>query len=276
MSTLAKVLLAIGAVIVVLGLLVALLVWGVLGATSGPVKASDAFFAATARRGPAASYDLASPSFRSVVPETQWEAYARQYGLSGYTGASWSSRSVTNNVATLRGSLKLAGGGALPATVQLTEGGAGWQVLHLRLADGGVSSGSAGTMATAPAASDDDMQTIAASSDTDATGSDATPTTTLSNPSADRPDTSANTSTPPVISGARVASLCRAVLAQQAQATFDTIECPDSLAAKPGATTACMVSKGGQSALMTARLETFEPTTQHFTFKCKVADHPLS
>lgn len=225
----------IGAVVVAILLLAAGAVGCAFTLTAGPVKAANAFFAVAAQRGPVAAYALASPAFRSSATPAQWREYARSRGLAGYTGASWASRLVENGSARLQGSLKLAGGGAVPATVQLSHGAAGWQVLRVDLASGGV--------------------TGAQSEDTQRGGSAG---------AAAR-----------LVPGAMVARLCKAALAKTTWARLETIECLEDLPTTRGAVTVCRGRMGAAVYAVRTTLTSYDPATSHFEVDCRVAPTPV-
>ncbi len=99
-------------------------------------RAADQFLGRIA----AGDYDgalaLTTPDFRANTDRAGLEAFARGNGLDGYRSASWSSRSIDNNVGKLEGTLTLASG-AIPVTMTLVKGDAGWQVQNLSKAAAG-------------------------------------------------------------------------------------------------------------------------------------------
>ena len=123
-------------------------------------RAADQFLGRIA----AGDYDgalaLTTPDFRANTDRAALEAFARDNGLNGYRSASWSSRSIDNNVGKLEGTLTLANG-AIPVSIQLIKSDAGWQVQNLSKAAAGarIDEGRAAEAAAPPAVTAPDAGT---------------------------------------------------------------------------------------------------------------------
>lgn len=126
--------------------LVAVAVLAVLGgvggvialyATGGAVAAADRFFATIGSGGAQAAYDQAAPSFRASSSEADFVAAAERLKLASFASASWSRRTISGDTADLEGTLTLAGGAAVPVTMELSRDAGGvWRVAWLQIRGG--------------------------------------------------------------------------------------------------------------------------------------------
>ncbi len=118
-----------------------LLVVAVLGfvfwLTAGLPAAADEFFTKLAADDYEGAIALTTPDFRASTDRSGLESYARANGLNQYASASWTSRSVNNNVGKLEGSLTTKDGGVIPVSLELVKGDDGWRVQNVRKSAGG-------------------------------------------------------------------------------------------------------------------------------------------
>jgi hypothetical protein len=142
MKTLLKVLLGLavfGAVVI------ALVFW----MTAGLPRAADQFFTHIAAKDYDAAMAMTTADFRASTDKAALQSFAQSNGLEGYRSASWSSRSVNNNVGVLEGSLTVADG-VIPIAVNLVKNDGEWQVQNVRKSEAGVAAVS-NVSTTAPA-----------------------------------------------------------------------------------------------------------------------------
>lgn len=144
MKTLGKILLGI---VLAIGAVIGIAFW----ATSDLPKAADAFLSKLAVGDYDGALALSTADFRASTDRAALEAFARGNALDKYESASWSSRSIENNVGQLQGTLSLKGGGELPVTLQLVKGEDGWRVQNLKKADAGVATQPTQSAPAAPA-----------------------------------------------------------------------------------------------------------------------------
>jgi hypothetical protein len=152
MKTWQKVSIGVVVALALLGGVIAAVFW----ATSGPVKAADAFFAATGRGDFAAAHAQASKGLKASTDPAALERFLRDGGVGPITETSWSSRSISGDVARLEGTLTTASGQTLPVTVELVKEGDVWRVNFIEGANSGVSQRDAAE----PSGPDNDLQPL--------------------------------------------------------------------------------------------------------------------
>jgi hypothetical protein len=124
--------------------------------TSDAVQAADEFLVAVGEGRIQEAYQMTSPSFRQVQTEEEFAQTATQLGLNEFASATWTSRSVKNDVATLEGTVTNTTGGKNPLTVSLIREGERWRVLSFT---GAVAGGSA-EPAKKPMPEDDELKAM--------------------------------------------------------------------------------------------------------------------
>lgn len=117
-------------------------------ATSDLPKAADGFFSKIAAGDYDGAMTMTTPDFRASTDRQALEAFVRSQGIDGYRSASWSSRSIENNLGKLEGNLNVADGGLIPITVQLVKADGEWRIQNLRKPDAGIATSAS---ASAPA-----------------------------------------------------------------------------------------------------------------------------
>lgn len=129
-----------------LGLLLGLVFW----ITGGAADASDDFFAKVQKGEMDQAYELLTEDFQAGTPKDQLQRFLTATALDRVVETSWSSRSIENNVATLKGSVTTDTGGVIPVTVVLVNSDAGWKIHGIEKEKSGVSG--AADMPTLPPA----------------------------------------------------------------------------------------------------------------------------
>ena len=145
-----------------LGLGIAALLAFVFWMTADLSRVADQFLTRIAANDFDGAMAMTTPDFRANTDRAALEAFVRRNGLAGYKSASWSSRSVNNNVGLLEGSLTVADGGVIPVTMNLVKGDDGWRIQNLKKADAGVATDSSASRAPAEAPAAPDAQAQAA------------------------------------------------------------------------------------------------------------------
>jgi hypothetical protein len=116
------------AVAVVLAVLVLVFVFWFTG---DAVKAADQFLAMLSEGKSQEAYQAAAESLRAQQSFEEFSRAVESMGLQGCRSASWSSREVQNDQASLEGSVTLADGGTLPLSMKLVKESGGWKVISL-------------------------------------------------------------------------------------------------------------------------------------------------
>jgi hypothetical protein len=120
-------LLAVGVAVVLVGLIIAF----VFMLTGGMVKAGNDFLAFLAAGKTHEAYLAADAALRSSQSEEAFSEIVKTLGLGDYASASWRSRSIENDQATLEGTVRTRSGGNVPLTMKLIKQGGVWRVLSL-------------------------------------------------------------------------------------------------------------------------------------------------
>lgn len=111
--------------------LIAGIVFLALGLTAGAVNEADRFLAMLGEGKTREAYLSASETFRSGQSEESFSIAVKELGLNEFASASWSSRSVENNLATLEGTVTKRQGDTNRLTVNLIKEAGEWKVLAL-------------------------------------------------------------------------------------------------------------------------------------------------
>jgi len=133
--------------LLVVGVITALIV---LRATSGLTDTAEAFFAAVGDGDMAAAERHLSADFRAGTTLDELRDFLDQTALTDYAGAGWSSRTISGGTGELEGTIRTAGGGAVPVTLAFVKEDDGWKIQNIRKAASG-----AGSEDDAPALPDD-------------------------------------------------------------------------------------------------------------------------
>ncbi|MBM3890940.1 MAG: hypothetical protein FJ388_17655 [Verrucomicrobia bacterium] len=115
--------------------LVAFIVIGIVAfvfwLTGGVVDAGNKFLSLLGEGRTQEAYLAADAALRSSQTEQEFTRIVKELSLTEYASASWRSRSMENNVATLEGTVQTRGGGHVPLTMKLIKQAGGWKVLSL-------------------------------------------------------------------------------------------------------------------------------------------------
>lgn len=265
-------------VLALLGIILGTIVWR---ATQGAADAANTFLETTATRGPAAARELASPAFRQNAPPAQWNAFAAQIGLTGYTSASWNKREITNDVAHLEGTMATQTGGTIPLTVDLVKADGKWVVQLINAPQSGFQ-----TSTNAASVADSAVPQPRVGGNVPPTGlvvNPAPPPTTGQDPgfASAWQDPAAKTGQTPsdprtsmvpqggaVVPGAKVAGTCMTMLQENTGVKFDSIECLSGLPPRVGASIQCSLQKGARRGAMTVTVTSVDQASQQMNFHC--------
>lgn len=106
--------------------------------TGGLTETAEAFFSAVGAQDLEKAYGYTAAEFRAHTPFEDFQAYLQRSALSDYRSASWSSRSVSGGKGELEGTIRTAGGGAVPLKLTLVKEAEGWRILSIQKAAAGI------------------------------------------------------------------------------------------------------------------------------------------
>lgn len=118
---------AVAVAVVLAVLIVAVVFW----LTGDAVAAADQFLAMLSEGKSQEAYEAAAESLRAQQSLDDFSRAVESMGLQGCGTASWSSREIQNDQASLEGSVTLADGGTLPLSMKLVKESGGWKVMSL-------------------------------------------------------------------------------------------------------------------------------------------------
>lgn len=124
MTTWQKIGIGIAAFVAFVGLLLAVVFW----ATSGASKTLDDFFHAVGRDDYPAAHTFVSEELRRSTTPGDLRGFMESNGIVNVTNTSWSSRSVSGNLATFEGSVTTASGAEIPTKVELVKEAEVWRI----------------------------------------------------------------------------------------------------------------------------------------------------
>jgi hypothetical protein len=140
-----KLVLIIGGVVLILflacGGMIGGMVWWGLSITERAVEGATDFLALVGEGKTGEAYRACSTSFKTTMDEEAFARLVKSTGLKDYASASWSSRSVDNNQATVAGTVTTKRGGRIPITINLIWENEAWRVLALSAGPGAIQPG---------------------------------------------------------------------------------------------------------------------------------------
>jgi hypothetical protein len=126
-------------VLVVLVALLAIILASVFYLTAGVTDTADGFFSAIEEKDIEGAYNrFASEEFRASTSLEEFRAFLEQSALANYSGATWTSRSVSGQEGELQGSVKTRDGGTVPITITLVKEAGEWRILSIHKASAGL------------------------------------------------------------------------------------------------------------------------------------------
>lgn len=124
--------------------------------TSGAVTAADEFLKLLGNGMTSEAYASTAADFQKNTTQEEFDVLVRRLGLNEFASASWSSRSVNNNLATLEGTVTSSAGGSSPLKMQLIHENDQWKVLSLE----GTMAGAAIAPVAQELPPDEELQTL--------------------------------------------------------------------------------------------------------------------
>lgn len=126
-----------------IGLVVLLVVVGailvvVFFLTGGVTKSADAFFTLIRDGKAKDAYLSASREFQASASEDAFAAFLKDSSIADYESATWSSRSVANNIGELEGSIKTRAGAVIPIKIKLVKEDGRWKIHAVEKAAAGL------------------------------------------------------------------------------------------------------------------------------------------
>lgn len=128
---------------VLIGLILVLAVIGaivfvVFNLTRGATRSADEFFTLVRDGKAREAYRSASREFQASSSEADFEAFLKNSTIADYDSAAWSSRSVSNNISELEGSIKTRAGGIVPVKIKLIKEDGRWKIHAIEKAAAGL------------------------------------------------------------------------------------------------------------------------------------------
>jgi len=99
---------------------------------------ADEFLSAARDHDMAKAYSYLSDDFKQNTSEAELESYLDREGLTRFSQASWSNRSISGSRGTLSGSLTTESGGAIPLTLEFVKGEQGWKIFAIKKPAAGI------------------------------------------------------------------------------------------------------------------------------------------
>lgn len=128
-------------VIVVILAVIAAIVAAVFYLTADVTRAGDSFFTLIRNGNAADAYRATAKEFQAATSEAQFLAFLKSSSIADFESAAWTSRSISNNVGELEGSIKTKGGGVVPVKIKFVKEGGKWKLLSIEKAAAGVVAG---------------------------------------------------------------------------------------------------------------------------------------
>ena len=119
-----KILIGLGIVLVVAGAII----FVAFRLTGGLTRPTDEFFTLIRDGRAKDAYLSASREFQASASEDAFSTFLKESTIAGYESASWSSRSVSNNIGELEGSIKTGAGGVIPIKIKLVKEDGRWKI----------------------------------------------------------------------------------------------------------------------------------------------------
>jgi hypothetical protein len=106
--------------------------------TGGVTKSADAFFTLIRDGKAKDAYLSASREFQASASEDAFATFLKDSSIADYESATWSSRSVTNNIGELEGSIKTRAGAVVPIKIKLVKEDGRWKIHAIEKAAAGL------------------------------------------------------------------------------------------------------------------------------------------
>lgn len=128
---------------VLIGLVVVLVLIGaiilfVFYLTGGLTRSADQFFTLVREGKAKDAYLSTTREFQAATPEENFMAFLKSSTIADYEGATWSSRSVSNKIGDLEGSIKTRAGGIIPVKLKLIKEDGKWKIHAIEKAAAGL------------------------------------------------------------------------------------------------------------------------------------------
>jgi len=129
-----KILIGLGIVLVVAGTII----FVAFRLTGGLTRPAEEFFTLIRDGRAKDAYLSASREFQASASEEVFSTFLKESAIAGYESASWSSRSVSNNIGELEGSIKTRAGGLIPIKIKLVKEDGRWKIHAIEKAAAGL------------------------------------------------------------------------------------------------------------------------------------------
>jgi hypothetical protein len=129
-----KLLIGVVIVLVLIGAIVAVVFY----LTGDLTRSADRFLTLIREGKTKEAYLSTAREFQAATPEDSFLAFLKSSSVADYESATWSSRSLSNNIGELEGSIKTRGGGTIPIKLKLVKEGGEWRILAIEKAAAGL------------------------------------------------------------------------------------------------------------------------------------------
>jgi hypothetical protein len=123
-------------------ILIAIAIAVIFYLTSDVTRAADTFFTLVRNGNIQGAYASTAQEFRAATTQPKFEDFLKASAIADYESASWTSRSIRNNVGDLEGSLKTKSGGVIPITIKFVKESGTWKILSMHKPASGIDSDS--------------------------------------------------------------------------------------------------------------------------------------
>jgi hypothetical protein len=118
--------------------LIAVIVAVVFYLTADVTRSGDDFFALIRDGNAKDAYRSTSREFQAATSQDKFMAFLKSSAIADYESATWTSRSISNNVGELEGTLKTKAGGVVPIKMKFVKEGGKWKLLSIEKATAGI------------------------------------------------------------------------------------------------------------------------------------------
>jgi len=129
-----KVLIVLAVIVIVIGAIIIV----AFTLTKGLPRSADQFFTLIREGKAQDAYLSASREFQASASEADFEAFLKNSSIGAYASSTWSSRSITNNIGELEGSIKTRDGGVVPIKIKLVKEDGRWKIHAIEKAAAGL------------------------------------------------------------------------------------------------------------------------------------------
>jgi hypothetical protein len=118
--------------------LIVIIVAAVFYLTADVTRSGDSFLALIRDGNAKDAYQSTSREFQAATSQDQFMAFLKSSTIADYESAAWSSRSISDNIGELEGSIKTKAGGVVPVKMKFVKERGKWKLLSIEKASAGI------------------------------------------------------------------------------------------------------------------------------------------